>query len=552
MNDLSPRPSGDDHALATGRFGRDRPDTVNRREASVEAGYVLVMTALLLIPLLLFAAMATDVGGWYVKSDQAQRAADAAALAGTVWLPDQAKATEVAIDVAARNGFRDPSWVAINGGVANAEVTVPGFSEDGGMIVRINTEAPTYLGAIAFDGVEIGREAVAAVTPPVRMGNPTNALGTGNLHESEIGTKPDGIWLGLNGWCSDHQNGDPISVEHYGSRLSRGDTFRCGHPNSGPNPTLDLDGYTFIVDVPPNAGPVALQVFEPGVCSDNDTSDLSYSANDGPSNGPPLRFRVYRNDNTRLYHEDNLTSTPVADVTYPTTACTGGSGPQGRWYTIDTIPSTASAVGRWYLQVNAVVGTQYSSNNMFALRAQPTTSTQLCSSTTNLSCPEIYAKDWLPVWRPRFGSYFEVVNVDAEFFMANIDESYAGKTIEVKLFDAGDGMDNIKFLDPSGRSAEFTTRLANCSVGLICDNNVAWPETADEPHDNCNGDACLDVTSGRFQDQWNVVSIDLPADYQCGDECWWKVHYTPRSGGYVQDRTTWAVRIVGNPVHLTG
>lgn len=527
----------------------DRPETTEI-EAD-EQGYVLPMTALLLIPLLLFAALATDVGAWYVRADQAQRAADAAALAGTVWLPDQNAAAVAAIDVAARNGFRDPSWVAINGGTANAVVTVPGITSSGGLIVDIVTDTPSYFGSMVLDSIEIERQAVAEVTSPVRMGNPSNALGTGNLDSSELGVPPDGVWLGFNGWCSDHQNGDPISVEHYGAEFSGGNRFNCGDAYSGLNPTYDDKGYDFIVDVPTGAGAVALEVFEPGLCTDNNSGDLLYSADEGNNNGPPLRFRVYANDSTPLYHEDNLSSSTVADVTYSTSDCTGGGGAGGRWYTFYTIPSGASSEGRWYVQANAVPGTSYTNMNMFSLRARPTGDTFLCSSMTDSTCPEIYAKDWLPVWRPQFGSYADAQDVVAEFFLAEISDEYAGRAVEIKLFDAGEGMHNVQFIEPGGDSAAFTWHMANCAVGLICSNPTQWPDTSDGPDDDCGGNPCLHVTNSKFQDMWAVITIDLAADYSCGSNCWWKVQYTPVSGGVVSDRTTWAVRVTGDPVHLT-
>ncbi|MDH4075913.1 MAG: Tad domain-containing protein, partial [Acidimicrobiia bacterium] len=176
------------------------------------------MTALLLVPLMIFASLATDVGSWYIKADQVQRASDAAALAGTVWVPDMTKATAVARDVAARNGFRDPAWTAAHGGTANASVTVPGLTDSGGLIVDITTTSPSYFGAVVLDHVSIERRSVAAVAKPVRLGNPSNALGTGNLASSELGITPDGIWLSLNGWCQDHQQGDPFSVGYYGTQ----------------------------------------------------------------------------------------------------------------------------------------------------------------------------------------------------------------------------------------------------------------------------------------------------------------------------------------------
>ncbi len=526
------------------------PDTSEHAATRTdEGGYVAPMTALLLVPLMLFSALAIDVGAWYVRADQAQKTADAAALAGTVWLPDQSTAVEVAVDVAARNGFRDPSWTAVHGGVANASVTVPGITAENGLIVEISTDTPSYFGAVVLDSVNIRRRAVAKVVNPVRMGNPSNALGTGNLALSELGVPPDGIWLGLNGWCSDHQNGDPFSVEHYGAWLAGGSTFYCGYSYTGLNPTYDPEGYDFIVDIPSGAGPVALEIFEPGLCVDANTSDELYSAEEGITNGPPLRARVYQNDGTEHYHDDNLATTPVVDITYATNECTGGSGAGGRWYTMHTVPSGATSEGRWYIRVTAVPGTSYTNMNMFSLRARPTADTQLCSSMTDATCPEIYARDWLPLWRPSFGS--STAGQVAEFFLADIDDAHAGKTVEIRMFDPGEGMDNIQFLDPSGAEQAFEHRLANCSVGEICSNSTQWPETTAAANDTCGSVPCLDVTGSRFQDQWLVLTLDLPTTYSCGANCWWKVRYTPVSGGIVADRTTWGVRVIGDPVHLT-
>ena len=514
-----------------------------------EDGYVAPMAALLLIPLMIFAALAVDVGSWYIRADQAQKAADAAALAGTVWLPDQAKATEVAIDTAARNGFRDPTWTAVHGGTANATVNVPGLTADESLIVSISVDSPSYFGSVVLDSITIRREAAAKVINPIRMGNPSNGLGTGNLDPSELGVPPDGIWLGLNGWCSDHQNGDPISVEHYGAYVAGGSRFYCGSSYVGLNPTYDPNGYDFVVDVPPGAGPVALEIFEPGLCTDADATDLLYSASEGSNGGPPIRARVYANDDTARYHEDNLTGTPVADITYTTSDCTGGSGAGGRWYTIHTVPSGSAAEGRWYIRINAIPGTSYTNMNMFSLRARPTADTLLCSSMTDATCPELYAKDWLPLWRPNFGG--AAAGQVAEFFLASVSDEYAGKTIEISLFDAGEGMDNIQFLSPDGVEQPFEQRLANCSVGLICGDTVNWPETSATGNDTCSGVPCLDVTGSVFQDMWTVLTVDLPADYTCSPNCWWKVRYTPVSGGIVSDRTTWAVRVIGDPVRLT-
>ena len=57
------------------------------------------MSALLMLPLLAFAGFAVDIGYWYTHANRMQRAADAAALAGVVWMPNDEKAETV------RKGF---------------------------------------------------------------------------------------------------------------------------------------------------------------------------------------------------------------------------------------------------------------------------------------------------------------------------------------------------------------------------------------------------------------------------------------------------------------
>ena len=80
------------------RFAGDR--------SGVEDGYVLILTVLLLLPLLAFTGFAVDLGAWTATASKAQNAADAASLAGVVYLPDlPAKATSVARRVRRRNGY---------------------------------------------------------------------------------------------------------------------------------------------------------------------------------------------------------------------------------------------------------------------------------------------------------------------------------------------------------------------------------------------------------------------------------------------------------------
>ena len=73
-----------------------QPDNRRRRFAEKsrrERGVVLIWFALLLIVLLGFAGFAVDLSNWWFQAEKLQRAADAGAHAGVVYLPfDVAKA----------------------------------------------------------------------------------------------------------------------------------------------------------------------------------------------------------------------------------------------------------------------------------------------------------------------------------------------------------------------------------------------------------------------------------------------------------------------------
>src|SRR4051794_38651732 len=98
--------------LATPRFRSGAPlaprngsRPSNGRRLQAEDGYVLAMTALLLLPVMVFVSFAIDLGAWYGQASRMQRAADAASLAAVVWLPNAGKAQSTYIEVARFNGF---------------------------------------------------------------------------------------------------------------------------------------------------------------------------------------------------------------------------------------------------------------------------------------------------------------------------------------------------------------------------------------------------------------------------------------------------------------
>ena len=80
-----------------------------RSRKSDERGFYATVVALLVPAVFLgCCALSVDTARWYVEAERVQRAADAAALAGVVWLPsDFPTAKTAALAEAKKNGYDD-------------------------------------------------------------------------------------------------------------------------------------------------------------------------------------------------------------------------------------------------------------------------------------------------------------------------------------------------------------------------------------------------------------------------------------------------------------
>lgn len=192
-----------------------------------ERGYVMALTALLLVPLMLITALAVDVGSWYSRGLALQRAADAGALAGVVYLPNGLdEATDVALEAIRKNGI-DPA-------AANISVSVTRDAEYPKRlnVVLTDDRVPTFFGSLVRDSISMTRDATGEYILPVPLGSPNNFLGTRDLrltstpgpvteiHEGVSanmytqstvnGQITDGeqFWLAVDSYCRGRMRGD--------------------------------------------------------------------------------------------------------------------------------------------------------------------------------------------------------------------------------------------------------------------------------------------------------------------------------------------------------
>ena len=201
-----------------------------RSRAQDDSGLIAVWFAVLVPVLFAFAAFAVDVSRWYVETERMQKAADAAALAGVVYMPaDFARARTTARDIAARNGFP-------NGGRYVVDV-VPG-DKPSRLKVTITSTIDNVFGAfpvISQPTKTLTRTATADFAGPVAMGSPCNLFGnepnpatgasaeqpTGSVASSNcsLGRTPN-FWANVAG---------PDSPKSYGDRFT---TRACSNENS--------------------------------------------------------------------------------------------------------------------------------------------------------------------------------------------------------------------------------------------------------------------------------------------------------------------------------
>jgi hypothetical protein len=554
----------------------------DQRERDGESGYVLAMSALLMIPLLIFTAFAVDVGAWYLKAADIQTASDASSLAAVVHMPSRSDARAAALDSAARNGYIDQPGCDAWGDPCLTPTAFPQVvvDETSGQSVKVTVidRAEVYFGQLVLaDGPVIERFAQAEYVLPVPLGNPSSALGTGNLGGA---AGVENLWLAVNGYCSGRQQGDAISAAYqygswycpgawsmhfnvpqpwasdYGLAAPRYYDWRANGTQGGrtDNPQYDVNGYELTISMPAGSEAKTWNVdfYEPGVC--NSVGEFNFGLQTDLTNSHVpvvLQTTLFKADNTPLSDADNTTPHGAGTIDWATNSCGWQTG-----YSI----GPGDPRGRWLLNYRSRPITNELGINYFGVRVVPAAGNPgagvICTSLSDATCPQVAAKEHLPIFVPgraTDGTPMATPGAPATFFLAEIDAGHAGKTLEITLFDPGEGMEDLQIIDPNGNRPTFTYRtIDTAEYGISTTTNTATPMT-DLPianNDMCGLARCLDTTSSRFQNR--TVRIEIPlSSYTCGATCWWTIRYAPEGTGVVTDRTTWSVRVIGDPVRLS-
>jgi Flp pilus assembly protein TadG len=357
---------------------RPRPIRTARRAAR---GQVMLLFALMAVLLLVIGGLAIDAGMSYFSSDQVERAAAAAALAGVAYLPgDVPAADNAALVEASRNGFTN--------GKATAVVSVlqpTGTTNE--LRVTITVSVPTtFLSLVGFPSHPVQRTATAEFLPPVALGQPGASQGSplsgacSGITSAYCATPATGLGSGGSNFYFERSEG-------YGNPRSEGDPYTptpldqptsCGTPavscvESNPldyhqiSPAANTEklygslnmnytgGSSYLITVPAGQS-VDVQVYNPSFAPDsNDQSNTDYTfhEDDGSFPVPPSTNKTdYAAMSYTIFTVPTLSSdlqdTPISqEVFYPFNATciydngTSCGGTQGySWFPTGTGTST--------------------------------------------------------------------------------------------------------------------------------------------------------------------------------------------------------------------
>ena len=482
-------------------------------QAAAQRGQILIIFAGGMILFMLLMALILDVGWYWSSQLKMQRAADAAALAGAVYLPgDYPDANKAALAIAKMNGYVPDANTTIS--------TAVDPSNSRQLNVSISGKVSTFfLRVIGMQNLSASKSAKAVFVLPVPMGSPLNVFGQPTSHDAQGNDL--NFWGAISGPNTDKANGDPFATRVDSTNDSSVTNAEYKTPTTG-----EAGPYDYAIETTSANTNLVVSIYDPAFC---DRGDLNTDTGDYTwHNGDKLdtTFTLYKPSLTPYDYADDSS---VATHTY-TTAADCGSGSKNSWVTFTTIASPQIGVYRLNVSTKGSDSSPNSGNltNQFALQATVSSGT----------APKVYGLGAM--------SIFANMNTGTtNLYLAQIAALHAGKTMEIRLFDPGDANGNasMQFLMPtsSGWSATNFTYYDAGADGTLNPGASALTSTLTT---TSNGGATT-----PFNGHWVVIDISIPSTYTAPQSGWWKAAYT-YSGGAAHDRTTWQVNIRGNPVRL--
>jgi len=504
-------------------------------EPTDEQGAILPFVALVLILLLGLASFAVDLGWFYLNSTRIQRAAESAALAGVIHMPQAyaTKAEPTALQVAATNGYID--------GVDGASITVTdglSWSEPNQLEVEISDTVDTFLlRVLGRQNQTITRGAIAEYVPPLPLGSPESQFGN-SCDPNEPGcTGQPNFWANMHGKYTDTRMGDAYSSYCEDGQGSGNEG--CGENISWRDPASSTRGAGYLYGIEGTAGnPFSIQFLDivhhnisAGVTTNDSWRTGDRGCEDWGDNnalcGQTVRTTLYGPDPSPLNLNGNVT------------LCVRDWDPEPQVaenipYVWDSwCPITPPADGLYVLQIealdpldspNPLATAGWSGLNRYSVRAT--------------GGARLYGLGDMSLYNNATGT-------TSDFYLAEVSDIYSGKNFVVELYDPGEANPGgwVEIKSPTGPGS--WTDYASCRMSVRTSEAASWssPTTLTPCRFFANNNGGVNDYNG----DWIKLEMTL-SSYACGADCWWKLNYDYSNN--VNDTTTWKAYIIGNPVHL--
>jgi len=568
----------------SGQASESVPATPGRTRSRLrQRGQVLAIFAGATILFIGILAVVIDVSWYWANSLRVQRAADAAALAGAVWLPGNVgNAQNAAYDEATKDGYTSGSGVTIT---AQQDSAVVAAGNPDQLDVSVSAPVKTFfMRLFGINTITATRSSKAVYVLPVPMGSPQAYYGIYNLTcvsgqsgcpAANYNTIPD-----AGGGTAPSSQGFFGAVITSGGQTGNGDMIDPTADGSFSNPRYSAEGYDYTVVIPVSGG--AIYVFDPTYCGlGQNAAGGTYGEGDHwiGSSGVAVNtyYRLYNTNNTPATTSDD---TLVASSGFLFTA-ENQTDQSGLYGTPQTSSVTNCAAGKiasqtvggywhnkwWAIGQGVTVGAALNQTpgvatglaaGTYRLQVTTTDPTSPAPATSNANANaenmfSIEATD--PGGSPLvYGSgsmanYYNISGGTSTFYLAQIGAKYAGRTLQINLFDVGDTSGNtyLKIKSPDGGSQAYSA-FTYTSASL---EGTAGPSgSVGAASSGLQATSCSGSCSQPFNDKLLTISIPLPTTYGSSglwQNGWWQIEYDVSSGN---DTTTWQVNVIGNPVHL--
>lgn len=601
---IDPVPTGDLSAV-------DESQTVTRKRWALkrrdERGWVMVWFGLMLTVLLGFAGFSVDLGNWYLHVQKAQRAADAAALAGDVYMPnDPNTAIAIAKETLRRNGVPETE-------VTSAYIA-PVAARPSQLDVRVGTTVRNTF--IQFLGLaptsRFVRGASAEHLSQLHINSGQNGLGAPEVPAFNNkncapttcwtnGSASNGnYWLQVAGTDTNKIEGDRFSVdpcaEGYPMPVSSadGNFWPTGCTTGGATgtntekATKPEDKYNFNVRLTPtqalgNNSWLIIQAYDPefndrptnlagnGVCDPYGAvpapecpNDESYSNTwnwpksvfGAGSNEPWTYFDLYEsaNSNTRV---STAACRNQSNGFAPTNIRPGTALRNPTWQEVCRIRVDPTKAETYALRVWTGPGV---GSNHFMLRASYSngggapTQFEIATSQTNINMSA----------HKNFGVY-TATRGTSKFKLAQVDSAWAGRQVKVEIFDAADVYKCCKAY--AGKNYYYGTDAGpitfqgdaigprdllryNCVYTVPGTGPSGPTQSAQTGTSGCG----FHARQPDFKGQAVSLIWNVPANYRCtpngSSDCWLYIQMEYNTTELIDDDTTWSMWQPGNPLRL--